>query len=89
MIGKTQLTPVAGCTPLGGWWTNFLNWTSNTAGTAADIYAKYTTAANAAELSKLKIEAEKETQKTTAAALKYGLILGGALLAYSLLTKKR
>lgn len=89
MIGKTQLTPVAGCAPLGGWWTDFLNWTKDTAGTAADIYGKYTGAQAAAELQKAQAAAAASQAATISTIAKYGAILGGALLAYSLLTKKR
>lgn len=89
MIGKTQLTPVAGCAPLGGWWTDFLNWTKDTASTAADIYGKYTGAQATAELQKAQAAAAASQAATISTIAKYGAILGGALLAYSLLTKKR
>lgn len=88
MIGKTKLTPVDGCVPLGGWWTDFLNWTKNTAGTAADIYGKYTGAQAQAELQKAQAAAAASQAATIGNIAKYGAILGGVLLAYSVLTKK-
>lgn len=89
MIGKTKIVPLAGCAPLGGWWTDFLNWTKGTAEAAANIYGQYTGAQAQAELQKAQAAAAASQAATIGNIAKYGAILGGVLLAYSVLTSKR